>query len=229
MGIHNLMEELVVDVVKDICGEDEERENSRYCTTEQCRTDAVCYVLNRIAPRYVSSGRGLAHQSDEIENDFQLNADLMRIAHEGLARVTAVQRSYSGEPGTPGHQSAASYNFPSVKGRILNGSSFAPVAGVTVTLLGSDGPVQMFDSRWPNPFVIPDQHPGTFLFWPAPVEAQAVGESKSFDFELVATGDGSLEELHHIFSMELTSSTNRETAVTLTRDVGLGDLYMLPR
>ena len=225
MGMHNLLEELVVDIVANVCSEDEQRGNQRYCTVDQCRIDTACYVLNRIAPRYVSSGRGMAYQSDEIENDFQLKADLVRIVHEGLARVTAVQRTYYSSTTTPNHQSTASYHFPSVKGRILDGSSFAPLSGITVTLLGADGPAKMFDARWQNPFVIPDQHPGTFLFWPAPIQAQTAGKSSSFDFELIAT-DASFEELHRIFSVELTSSTTYDFAVTLNHDVSLGDLYM---
>ena len=228
VGMHNLMEELVTDIVADVCREDEQRDEQRYCTIDQCRIDTVCYVLNRIAPRYVSSGRGLAYQSDEIENDFQLRADLVRIVHEGLVRITAVQRNYQGGASAPDEQPGARYHFPSIKGRILDGSSFAPVSGVTVTLLGGDGPVGMFDTRWQNPFVIPDQRPGTFLFWPEPIEAGAVGESNSFGFELIAT-DAAFEDFHHIFSVELTSSIVHESAVTLTHDVNLGDLYMLPR
>ena len=62
MIIHNVMEDLVYDEVNKLFDEAEEKKESWLtCSCMQCRVDTMCYVLNRLKPRYIKSGRGLAH------------------------------------------------------------------------------------------------------------------------------------------------------------------------
>ena len=225
MEIHNLMEELVHSTVAELC-QDDERGAGQYCTTQQCRTDAVCYVLNRVAPRYVSSGRGLAHLTDDLRNDQQLMIDVVKLAHEGLHRVSAVRRGYYDV--TQGRRiPGVCYNFPTIKGRILDGAAFMPVSGVDVELRRHDTLVEMFDERWSNPYRISDRTPGTFTFWPAPVEAEAPGETQAFDFQLVVNTPGYYELSHH-FTVELSSDDRETQGFNLGRDHQLPDLYLFP-
>ncbi|MFW5694001.1 MAG: late competence development ComFB family protein [Alkalispirochaeta sp.] len=225
MEIHNLMEDLVHSTVAELCRDDDQGDH-RYCTSAQCQTDAVCYVLNRVPPRYVSSGRGLAHLTSDLRNDQQLMIDLVRLAHEGLHRVSAVRRGYyDSASGTriPG----ICFNFPTIKGRILDGTAFMPVSDVDVELLHHDTLVEMFDERWSNPYRISDRTPGTFTFWPAPVEASTPGETRSFDFQLAVHAPGYYELSHH-FTVELTSDDRETQGFSLGRDHQLPDLYLFP-
>ena len=77
MIIHNVMEDIVSDEVNKLFDEAEQKkEDWVTCTCIQCRHDVMCYVLNRIKPRYIKSGRGLAHflnftkdERDQIATD----------------------------------------------------------------------------------------------------------------------------------------------------------------
>lgn len=224
MEIHNLLEDLVARKIHDVCRDDETSDTRHYCTSDECRLDAICYVLNRIQPRYVSSGRGLAHLAEELQNDQQLQIDLMRLIHEGLSRVSAVKRAFYGKPCCD-QPSGPCFNFPTLQGRVLDGTRFAPLSNIMVTLLNEDGPVAMFDNRWSNPYDISEHTPGVYNFWPASSPAETVGETRSFEFSLRLEGDG-FETLTHHFSLEITSETAAEVAVNLRRDHHLPDLYL---
>ena len=226
MEIHNLMEELVRSTVEEICNEDEQGERS-YCTTAQCRTDAVCYVLNRMPPRYVSSGRGMAHMTTEMQHDQQLLIDVVTLTHEALHRVTAVRRGYYGTASDERPEGAC-FNFPTIKGRILDGSGFMPVSELDVTLVRDGETVAMFDERWSNPYHVSDRTPGTYIFWPAPVDAAAAAEKKTFDFELRIHAAG-FEPLTHYFALEVHSDDRTARSANLERDHHLPDLYLLPQ
>lgn len=223
MEIHNLMEELVSSQIDEICRDDAEGAG-RYCSSKDCRTDAICYVLNRLPPRYVSSGRGLAHLSDELQRDRQLAVDITKLAHEALGRVTAVRRTYYDQD-RAASEAGASFNFPTIRGRILDGNGFMPISGVDISLLRGGEPVAMSDDRWSNPYAISDRTPGMYTFWPAPESAPAAGKVQSFDFELRIRSAGFYELTHH-FSVELVSEDHADPGFGLDRDHQLPDLYL---
>lgn len=229
MEIHNLMEDAVRRAVNEICGDDEQEGRDRYCTSDECRLDAICYVLNRIPPHYVTSGRGLAYSSSDIENDQQLQIDVMRLAQEGLNRVTSVQRSYYAdqtEKAIPPDEGPC-FNFPTIKGRVFNGRSFEPITDVDVLLLIDGEPARMFDSRWQNPYHIVPNTPGTFIFWPAPAPAEEAAVERSFQGEL-RIEDDRFEEFRHFFELKLTSDARFSGTFTYNRDFILQDLYIFP-
>lgn len=228
MAIHNLMEEEVLRVINEICDEEAQKENPLYCVSPGCRQDAACYVLNRIPPRYVSSGRGLAHAEVAYKGNPQLHVDLVTLASEGLKRVTTVQRSfYRGEEAQRDLQTGPCYNFPTITGRLFNGLSFEPVTGIDVELRRDGRLVEMVDSRWSNPYHIVTNTPGTYLFWPAPESSNEPGERAEFEFEIAADAAG-YEPLHHFFSVCLRSDTQRDLAIRFSQDHTLPDLYLLP-
>lgn len=226
MEIRNLMEELVTTAVDDICQDDAAERQSRYCTSPDCRTDAVCYVLNRMHPRYVSSARGYAHLLDELRRDQQLSVDILRLAAEGLHRVSAVRRGYYDEASA---EVAAThgplFSVPTIKGRVLDGDSFVATRDATVTLLENGQPVAMFDNRWKNPYLIDEHTPGTYIFWPASRPARTVGESVSLVFELRVEAPNR-DVLTHHFSVELTARDGASTTISLEHDLVLPDLYL---
>lgn len=225
MEIHNLLEELVAKTVREVCEEAEQRGDARYCTSPECRTDVVCYVLNRIPPRYVSSGRGFAHLTEELFRDQQLQIDLVRLATEGLKRVSAVTRAFYGTPSedTP---AGPCFNFPTIKGRVLDGNTFFPVSNVAVTLQTKEGITPMFDNRWSNPYRISEQTAGMYTFWPASLPADAVGRTQTFDFEIHLDGEG-FSPLTHFFSLVVSSEETVMRTMNLQRDHQLPDLYLV--
>lgn len=225
MEIHNLMEELVVTVVDEAIAEDAAGDH-RYCTSPDCRTDVICYVLNRMTPRYVSSGRGFAHLVETLESDTQVAVDLVRLAHEGLQRVTAVRRTwYDSE--RRGSVDGACYNFPTIQGRVLDGAGFMPLASATVTLVMDDAPIPMYDTRWTNPYTIDARTPGTYIFWPASVPAAETDASASFELHLRIEAPG-YESLTHQFSLELERAEHPDPVFSLEREHRLPDLYLFP-
>ncbi|MBQ2571571.1 MAG: late competence development ComFB family protein, partial [Treponema sp.] len=63
-NIHNIMEEQVESRVNQLY-DHVKGQNAPWldCDCENCRKDTICYVLNRIPPRYILSGRGVTHAS----------------------------------------------------------------------------------------------------------------------------------------------------------------------
>jgi competence protein ComFB len=227
MEIHNLMEDEVFRRVNEICDEEEQMGSNAYCTSKACRLDAVCYVLNRVPPRYVTSGRGLAHVEQDLANDTQLAVDITKLAHEALRRISAVRRSYydqePSEPSTKGPH----FRFPAITGRIFNGVSFEPVNDASVYLLYNGQPMEMYDSRWQNPYPVAGHTYGTFSFRPRPLPASAEGVSESFELQLHAVAEG-YEKLDYFFSVDLTAEDAASADSRMGGDHHLPDLYMFP-
>ncbi len=231
MEIHNLLEDEVYRSVNEICDEDEQTGARGYCTSRLCRLDAICYVLNRVPPRYVSSGRGAAYVERNFSVDQQLSVDIVTLAHEALHRVTSVQRSYyhDDQPELDEPEAGRAYfNFPTIKGRLFNAVNFEPITGVDVYLLRDSAPVAMFDSRWQNPYPLVASTYGTYMFWPKPVAAEKPKEERIFALELFAECDG-FEPFRHFFSIQLRASQHVERGLKQSGEYNLTDLYMLPK
>ena len=97
MTIHNLMEDFVYNEVNKVFDAAKEKNEPWFtCNCMQCRLDTVCFVLNRIKPRYTASGRGMAHflQIDQSEKN-QLLADISTLAFEGMKTVLSTKRSHT--------------------------------------------------------------------------------------------------------------------------------------
>lgn len=230
MEIHNTTEDAVWAVIDEICREEEQSQAYHYCTSRACRIDAACYVLNRVPPRYVSSGRGMAHFESRYIEDPQLHVDIYTLAHEAFRRVTQVQRSYyHDESGRPaGSHSGPVYRFPTIKGRIFHALTFEPMKDIDITLLEHGEPVEMVDPRWNNPYRVVSHTNGTYLFRPAPRDAEESGQVARFEFELRAEATG-FEPFRHFFELELTSDRDTESVIGDRDRHELPHLYMLPQ
>jgi len=227
--IHNIMEDEVARIVNEICDEDKANPVHHYCTAELCRMDAICYVLNRIPQRYVTSGRGMAHAESDLTKNPQLLVDVMALAHEGLRRVSQIQRSYYDQapPEGAGPEAGPYFNFPTIKGRLFNGVTFEPAKDIDVYLKRDGEQVAMFDPRWQNPYPLAGSTDGTYLFWPQPVTADRTGETQTFEFEISVHADG-FEPFHHFFKLEVTADDAYAARARFTTDHALADLYILP-
>lgn len=227
MNVHNVMEELVFTEVNGLF--DTAIANKApwlTCSCSQCRLDTICYVLNRIQPRYIKSGRGLAYS--QLEDSFdkaQLAADINRIGLEGMKQVLSSKRPHAEErtdlPEGP------VFNFPTIVGRILDGTTFEPVRDVSVELLLDGKTAESIDPSWENPYHITTHTPGTFTFWVKPVGAKKDGVKKVFSFEIRAEING-YDPLNHFFELGVTSEAFLRTAYTAEHSFILSDLHVFP-
>ena len=224
------MEDEVLQIVNQICDEQEAAGNPHnYSTSRLCRLDAACYVLNRIPSRYITSARGVAHAETDISEHPQTRIDAVTMAHEALRRVSFVQRSYYSDPDADTdlqHVEGPHFNFPTIKGRLFNGTTFEPMTDIEVTLLHDEQPVAMFDPRWQNPFPLAGTTYGTYLFWPRSLPCEADAE-RTFDFRISAGAEG-FEPLQHFFSLQLNADPRRAEVFRFDREHVVPDLYMFP-
>lgn len=223
------MEEHVLQIVDEICDEDAASKKPKYSTGSECRMDAACFVLNRIPQRYVSSARGQAHTEQELSRNQQLFVDIVTLTHEGLRRVTSVQRSFYGNQSSgAGEIVGPRFYLPTIIGRLLNGVTFDLLVGKEVSLLAEDELVAMLDTRWQNPYPLVANTPGAFLFWPAPIPAESAGIEREFEFE-IRVSDSEFDEFRHFFSITRTSTELIPDALEMTSEHRISDLYLLPR
>ena len=230
MKVHNLMEDYVIKRVNDICDEKVSANPEGVCTSPQCRLDITCFVLNRLPPMYVTTGKGLAHVENSVTSNQQTEADIAALIHEGLRRVSEIKRSYYDQAraavrlGTDG----PFFNFPTIKGRLFHGVTFEPLSGIDVSLFLDDTLVPMFDNRWQNPYPMAETTAGTYLFWPQPIKTEDEGVSHTFSFELRASGEG-FDELSHFFDIPSISEKSIRDSFEIPQTYRIDDLYIFPK
>lgn len=226
MNVHNMMEDLVFTEVNALF-ETALANKAPWltCSCPQCRLDTVCYVLNRIQPKYIKSGRGLAHSKrDDSADKAQATADINRIALEGMKQVLSAQRPHSivssNLPDVP------VYNFPTFVGRILDGKTFEPMKDIEILLLHDSRIALSIDTTWENPYLISAHTPGTFAFWVKPEAAASEGSKKVFSFELRVEKSRGYDALSHFFEIGLTGESVLRTAYSPEHSFALPDLHL---
>lgn len=230
MDIHNLMEDLVVQTVDELFDAAEQGTTKSWCTCRQCRMDVACFVLNRLKPEYVLSGRGVAYAELDYGEKLQRGADVASMVKEGWAKINSTPR--------PNHDVLASgschdvpegpvFNIRPIMGRIFNGSNFEPIKDTEVSLLDDKGLVRMMDANWSNPYALVRNTTGTFTFWPYPVPASATGERRRFSF-VVSSHPKGFEELSHFVEIESVSEEKTICQFSLQAVHRLQDLYVFP-
>jgi competence protein ComFB len=231
MEIHNIIEELVFGSIQTIIDSFESKGNpEKLCFCEQCRADVACYVLNRCTPRYIVSNRGVARLKQDAFEWQQLEADISTLIHNGIRRIQHNQRP-NAPHGTSARQDKAlsllSYNIPVIVGRIFDGSTFAPLAGVKVELRSNGELVEMKDHNWQNPYTLVSNTAGSFTFWPMPVPAETADDHKIFEYSIVIESS-EYETLIHYFKIPVVSQLQSTVSFSIERTFKLPDLYMFP-
>lgn len=153
MALSNLMEEIVMNIANEIA----EKEGS----PEINRDDIVAYVLNRIAPQYVTSERGILHGQIASKYKIQQKADIILYIYEALDVINKRRGSISSVDGA-----SASNIIKHFIGELAESESLSPVADVKVTLLFNGQPAKMVNSSWTNPYVTNIATKGYYHFWP---------------------------------------------------------------
>jgi len=232
MDIHNTEEDTVIARVDEIFKSINESGNTgKICTCGQCRTDVICYVLNRVPPRYIVSNRGASRARTEGIDRQQRIADIAALVHEGLNRVNHNQRPYfshsAAEEAAIRDSDSPVFNIPAIMGRLLNGNNFAPISDVNIELLLNGALVPVRDKNWQNPFHLVFNTDGNFSFWPAPIKAFSANERQTFGYTLRVSSP-EFETLIHFFTIPVVSEIQAASSFTLERTFKLQDLYMFP-
>lgn len=225
MTIHNLMEDFVYsEVNKAFSAAKQKKEAWLTCDCLQCRLDTVCYVLNRIPPRYIKSGRGMLHfmQIDQSEK-LQLIADISSLAFEGMKVVLATQRPHSAHEQTL--PTGPVFNLPAISGRIVDGQTFTPVTDLAVSLYMENALVMQMNNLWENPFTISEKMPGAYTFWPFPIKAEHAGENKILNFSIRAEKKG-YDSINYHFKLGITSDASAKKDLDGDNYHTLPDLYL---
>jgi competence protein ComFB len=229
--IHNTTEDVVFALVSEICDTIEKTGptgESQICTCQQCRRDTGCYVLNRTAPRYVVSNRGVARLELTTIERQQYHADITALIWEGLKRVHHNQRPANHTLGrTEETAMGPVFNFPTIVGRLLNGVNFEPLSGISVELRRDGELVRVRNPNWQNPYSLVANTEGTFTFWPYPAPAGEAGTRASFEFSVHVEAAG-FELLNHFFSIPVISGETALRSYSMARTFKLPDLYMFP-
>ena len=218
MRVHNLVKDLVVQKVEELFSE----------ADEGSRFDVICYVLNRVPPQYVVSGRGVAHmESADYQQKVQQLADITRLVKEGMESVDRNRRDRGSGTFGPDRKGPF-FNLPSVIGRMFNGVNFEPVHDVTVGLYEAGSLVKVIDPNWQNPYRLSANTAGTYLFWPHPMTANPGEASRTVEMEL-RVEDPRFEPLHYFFSLTAAADPEFIDFVNTTTSTRIKDLYLFPR
>src|SRR5574344_55479 len=227
LQVHNLMEEQVMARVNELYDQVKHINPSWItCDCDNCRIDTVNYVLNRIPPKYVVSGRGVTHNS-YLLNDTQLKADIDTLALEGIRLVSSAKRPYHNATIKVESQSSSGpvFNFPTFIGNIFDGSTFEPLLDAKILLKNENETAKMMDITWANPAQTIAATKGSYAFWVSPSAADTNGESRQFHLSLEITANG-YETVNYSFDVPLVSELIDRKELNSTYSVKIQDLFL---
>ncbi|MDR0909002.1 MAG: late competence development ComFB family protein [Spirochaetaceae bacterium] len=214
--IHNINEEIVFSLVKEICK-----------GNEQSMLDIACWTLNQLSPRYMVSNRGVVRYNMDAQKKRQYEADITAIIHEGIKRINGNPRGHEMKAGAQETMEGAMFNIPIISGRAFNGKNFEPLEDATITLLDENGTVTMKTGNWQNPFKIVRHTAGAFSFLPESALAEKQGLHKNFLYSIKIEAEG-LETMMHHFEVPVQSEYAMDESFSVQRSYTLNDLFLFP-
>lgn len=221
MKVQNIMESYITNRTNALYDDFAEMKNSFLtCSCENCRLDTICYVLNRVQPKYVVSGRGMTYANLALNG--QMKADIDAMIIDGIRVVNAAKRPYHHQRKL--HDTAANtpaFTFPVFMGAVYDGHSFEPLSGVSIELSADGKLVPMEDASWENPTLTYKPAKGSFTFKPASIPAEKEGETREFNFTITIRS-ADYQPLIYSFTIPLTSSKEEAPFISLK----LQDSYM---
>jgi competence protein ComFB len=119
------------------------------------------------------------------------------------------------------------FNIPTIVGRVFDGVTFAPVAGIKIELRHNGELVIMKDYNWQNPYFLVANTEGTFTFWPDPIPSKTAEIRKSFEY-LIKIETPGYEPLNHFFKIPVISELRSAVSYSMGRTFKLPDLYLFP-
>ncbi len=227
VNIHNIMEEQVVTRVNELYDQVKEKGSPWLtCDCDNCRLDTVSYVLNRITPRYVVSGRGVTHNTKDLSNS-QIGADIDKLGIEGMRLVSSAKRPYHtmGKVSAPFEVDCPMFNFPTFIGNVFDGQTFEPLSGAKIELKMNGKLAEMMDVTWPNPCQTYPATQGSYTFWCTPIVSEKEKEIKSFNFSLEITCEG-YQDVTFSFDVPLTSEKIDRRELNSTYSLNIQDIFL---
>ncbi|NNM67771.1 MAG: late competence development ComFB family protein [Spirochaetales bacterium] len=226
MRVHNLVKDLVVQKVEEIFSSSDLA--SVPPDDPGTKMDIICFVLNRIPPQYVVSGRGMAYsESQDYQQKIQRLADITRLVKEGLEMVRMNRRDRTNAPFNESKEGRF-FNFPSFIGRLFDGANFAPLHDLEVSLLHEGKLLRVIDPNWQNPYKLVTNTAGTYLFWPHPIPALDHETQKTFHLE-IAVEDPRWDPLHYHVEITLNAESDFVDFIDTRGSFRIKDLYLFPR
>ena len=227
LQVHNVMEEQVIARINELYDQVKEMNPSWLtCDCENCRIDTVNFVLNRIPPKYVVSGRGVTHNS-ALLNDTQLKADIDALGIEGIRLVSAAKRPYhnAAHKLEKAPTEGPVFNFPTFIGNVFDGSTFEPLDGAKILLKIDNAPAQMMDISWANPTQTFAATKGSYTFWVKPENAASEKENKEFHFSLEINAP-EYSPITYSFDVPLVSDSSDKRELNSTYSLKIQDLFL---
>ena len=234
MKFHNLMEDIVLKFLEELINEKKE-----ICKCEQCKSDIICYTLNKIKPLYITSSRGIIHTENQKRYNFQDDIDVMTTLNEAIEVVSAKKR-HSKQKILKSLKDKNSkikdriisdnenyFNFPQMIGRVFDSSDLSPIDNASVILTDETGKnkIEMFDENWLNPISIVLEMNGSFSFWPQAIKSEKEGIQKDFQMSLIITKDG-YEPVSKYFYIRALSEKGIKTYITKENAFYIDDIYI---
>lgn len=230
MNVHNLMEEYVAERVEETYAQlNKNRPEWLTCDCESCRLDVTSYVLNKVHPHYIVSGRGAIYTAQTLV-DKQLSADVDALVMDGIRKVAtnlrpdhkiiAVQTILGDQ-----EEDGPSFNFPVITGTVLNGATFEPLVNASIEIKDKTGLLQMQDSSWNNPCNTFKSTNGTFSFWPKSITAGRGNICKKFHFTITASAEGFSTATQGI-DIDLSSDSSKKKQFGSTLSLKIQDLIL---
>lgn len=226
MHVHNLIEDIVVERINHLNDQIKDVNPAWFrCDCDNCRMDAVAYVLNRIPPKYVVSGRGVVYTNINIRES-QILADIDAIGLEGIRIVNSVQRpNHIAKREKKSQQNVPVFNFPIFTGDVFDGLTFEPLIGAEIKLTSNGKLVEMQDYTWPNPCTTYQSTKGNYSFWLKPIQTEKEKETKTFNFSIEISAKG-YEDIHYSFSLPVTSEVSGNSMLNSTYSYKIQDLFL---
>ena len=234
MNVHNLMEDIVTKAVNTLYDR-VKNENVAWltCDCENCRLDTVSYVLNRLPPKYVVSGRGVTHNAEFLASS-QLQADIDSLALEGMRTVSTTKRPFHSEnrkdcevSNDLGKKKAA-FNFFTFMGVVLDGNTFEPVSEAEITLKVDGKVAEMVDKTWSNPYHLVRSTKGVYSFWVKSIPAKKSGLREYFKMSIEIKAEGYSDSVYH-FEVPIMSEESIRQTLDSTYTLKIKDLVIFKK
>jgi len=159
--------------------------NQNIVLSESTREDIICYMLNRLSPRYVSSQRGVNYYlTERNEQNAQSKVDVLQLFFEA---VSVFSRRTGGKDSSQrvNVQSRYYYCFPRYYGCVLDADTLEKKKDVEVTVYLNDEILTSKLSPFSNPYLIHENTQGLYSFLADPVPAYDETQEKEFIFKIL--------------------------------------------
>lgn len=235
MKATNLMEHFVKKQVDDMyTWIKKENPSSPICDCENCRLDVLCYVLNRVPPKYIVSSRGVNHTQREFENFKQISADVGKIVLDGIHLISSSKR--------PNHNSSYTasleklkimklkpfFFFPILSGYVYDGMTFESLVDAQVSLFLGGKVAKMLDSTWQNPCRTFKATEGLYTFCVLPEKARKENITRDFNV-LLKVEAASYESVSYSFTVPVSSTIAKDSSGFSTYSLKIQDLFLFPK